>query len=176
MPLWPTDETVFRSIAAELDYVHFINKAGDISNDLDTLTRTMLLLFLTAYIIVSVIVCFVYRGLDSVKICSVPLLMVLAVLAALAASNIPIGFFSVAALVLVFGLSLDYIFFMTGEKKREDRNLVLVGVAVSFFTTFISFGALTFSSFMPVYLFGLTVSAGLGAAFISAMILQSRAD
>ena len=174
MPIKPRDETVFRSIAGEFDNVHFINKSKDIGRDMDTLTKTMLLLFAAAYIIVSVTIFLLYPRLDSVKICSVPFLLVLAALAVLAANSISIGFFSVAALVLVFGLSLDYIFFLTGKKSRTEKNFTLLGVTVSFLTTLLSFGALALSSFMPVHIFGLTVSVGLGAAFISAIILQSR--
>jgi predicted exporter len=174
MPLKPTDETAFRAIAEEFGSVHFVNKAKDIGHDMDTLTRTMLILFLAAYIIVCVIIRFVFPWRDSLKICSVPLLLVLCALAVLAANSIPIGFFSVAALVLVFGLSLDYIFFMIGKKNKEERKLTFSGVTLSFLTTILSFGALAFSSFMPVHLFGLTVCAGLGAAFISALIFQSK--
>jgi len=176
MPLRPTDEAIFRSIAEDLDNVHFINRAQGIGRDLDTLTQTMLFLFLAAYIIVSVIIFFAYPWKDNLKICLVPLLLVKGALAVLAANGIPIGFFSVAALVLVFGLSLDYIFFMTGKKHVAEKKLSLLGVTLSFLTTFLSFGALALSGFMPVHLFGLTVSAGLGAAFISAIILQSRTD
>jgi len=39
---------------------------------------------------------------------------------------------------------------------------------------FLSFGVLVLSSFTPTHIFGLTVSAGLGAAFVFAMLLQSR--
>ena len=175
MPLHPKDESIFRAIADELNFVHFLNKSKDISADMDTLTKTMLLLFLAAYIIVSVIIFIMYPLRDSLKICLVPLILVIVSLTVLAINNISIGFFSVAALVLVFGLSLDYIFFMTGKKPKEEKRLNLIGVTLSFLTTLLSFGALAFSSFMPVHLFGLTVCAGLGAAFISALILQARA-
>jgi len=174
MPLNPKDESIFRSLAGDFENVHFMNKAKDISADMDTITRTMLLLFLIAYIIVSVIIFKVFPLRDSIKICSVPLLLVMSAAAVLAANNIPIGFFSAAALVLVFGLSLDYIFFMTGIKGKEERKITFLGVTLSFLTTLLSFGALSLSSFMPVHLFGLTVCAGLGAAFISSIILQSR--
>jgi len=173
MPLRPTDETVFRKIADEFDFVYFINKAKDIGADMDTLTRTMLYLFLAAYVIVSVIIFIAYPKKDSVKICSVPLILVIVSLTVLAVRNIPIGFFSAAALVLVFGLSLDYIFFMTGKKQKSEKKLTLTGVTLSFLTTLLSFGALSLSNFKPVHLFGLTVCAGLGAAFISAIFLQA---
>jgi len=102
----------------------------------------------------------------------VPLLLVVTVVATLGVNKIPLGFFSVAALVLVFGLGLDYIFYMIGKKHGEETKLTFLAVVLSFLTTLLSFGALVFSSFTPTHIFGLTVSAGLGAAFIFAMLLQ----
>jgi predicted exporter len=174
LPLKPTDEAIFRAIAEEFEQVFFINKAKDIGRDLDTLTRTMLLFFLAAYLVISVVVFVVYPRRDSVKICAIPLLLVLSALAILALNKIPLGFFSVAALVLVFGLGLDYIFYMIGKKHSEEIKLTSLAVVLSFLTTLLSFGALVLSNFTPTHIFGLTVSAGLGAAFIFAMLLQSR--
>jgi predicted exporter len=172
LPLKPTDEAVFRAIAAECDSVYFVNKARDIGRDLDTLTRTMLLFFLAAYIVISIAVCVAYPWRDSLKICALPLLLVLAALSALAVNKIPLGFFSVAALVLVFGLGLDYIFYMTGTKQGKEKSFTSLAVVLSFLTTLLSFGALVLSSFTPTHIFGLTVSAGLSAAFMFAMLLQ----
>jgi len=180
LPLKPTDgaslsdAAIFRAIAEELDTVFFVNKAKDIGRDLDTLTRTMLLFFLAAYLVISVVVFVIYPRRDSVKICAIPLLLVLSALAILALNKIPLGFFSVAALVLVFGLGLDYIFYMIGKKHSEEIRLISLAVVLSFLTTLLSFGALVLSNFAPTHIFGLTVSAGLGAAFIFAMLLQSR--
>jgi len=172
MPLNPTNEAVFRAIAEEFDFVFFINKAKDISRDMDTLTKTMLLFFLAAYLVVSVVVFIVYPKKDSVKICAIPPLLALSIIAVLAASKIPLGFFSVAALVLVFGLGLDYVFYTIGKKHEEEKKLTSLAVVLSFLTTLLSFGALVLSSFTPTHIFGLTVSAGLGAAFIFAMLVQ----
>jgi predicted exporter len=174
LPLKPGDEAAFRLIAEELDYVHFINKAKDIGSDLDTLTRTMLFFFLAAYIVISVVVFMVYPKADSLKICAVPLLLVVTAVAVLGLNKIPLGFFSVAALVLVFGLGLDYIFYMIGKKHGGEKALTSLAVVLSFLTTLLSFGALVLSSFTPTHIFGLTVSAGLSAAFIFAMLLQSK--
>jgi predicted exporter len=174
LPLKPKDEAVFRAIADEFDSVYFVNKAKDIGRDLDILTRTMLLFFLAAYLVISVVVCLVYPRWDSLKICAFPPLLVLFTLALLAVNKIPLGFFSIAALVLVFGLGLDYIFYMTGKKHGEEKPLTSLAVVLSFLTTLLSFGALVLSSFTPTHIFGLTVSAGLGAAFIFAMLLQTR--
>jgi predicted exporter len=174
LPLKPADEAVFRAIAEEFDSVYFVNKAKDISRDLDTLTRTMLFFFLAAYLVISVVVFMIYPRRDSLKICAVPPLLVLSALALLAANKIPLGFFSIAALVLVFGLGLDYIFYMTGKKHGKGKPLTSLAVVLSFLTTLLSFGALVLSNFTPTHIFGLTVSAGLCAAFIFAMLLQTR--
>jgi predicted exporter len=176
MPLKPKDEAVFRAIADEFDSVYFVNKAKDIGRDLDTLTKTMLFFFLAAYLVISVVVCVVYPRRDSVKICAIPLLLVLSVFTVLAVSKISLGFFSAAALVLVFGLGLDYIFYMTGEKSGTGKSITSLAVVLSFLTTLLSFGALVLSNFTPTHIFGLTVSAGLGAAFIFAMLLQNNSE
>ena len=174
MPLHAEDEEIFRSIASEFDYVHFVNKAKDIGRDLDTLTGTMLLFFLAAYVVISVIVCFIYPWKDSLKICVVPLFLTICTWAVLTVSRIPMSFFPAAALVLVFGLGLDYIFFMIQRKSGD--TYILLAVVLSSLTTILSFGALAFSNFVPIHMFGLTVFAGLGAAFISAMLLQGKKD
>ena len=174
LPIKPKDEKIFKAISQDYDYVHFINKANDISESMNKITKTMLFLFIIAYFIVSIIIFILFPVKESFKICSIPLLLVLSAIAILAVNNIPIGFFSLAALILVFGISLDYIFFMVNIKNLKEKNITLIGITLSFLTTLLSFGALAFSSFMPVHLFGLTVCAGLTAAFISAIILQSR--
>ena len=172
LPLHAGDEEIFRSIAGEFEFVHFINKAKDIGRDLDTLTRTMLFFFLAAYVVISVMICFIFSWRDSLKICAAPFFLVLCTWAVLAANWIPVGFFSAAGLILIFGLGLDYMFYMIA-RKRGDK-LTLLAVVLSFVTTLLSFGALAFSSFRPVHIFGLTVLAGLSAAFIAAMLLSAR--
>ena len=174
VPLHPGDEEVFKAIAGEFDFVHFISKTKDINRDLDTLTKTVLLSFLAAFLALCLIICFVYPWRDSVKICTIPIFCVIAVHAALAATGIPLSFFSVSALVLVFGLGLDYILYMAGGNQQTGKSLSSLAVILSFLTTLLSFGALAFSSFAPVHIFGLTVCAGLCAAFISAMLLGGR--
>jgi len=175
LPLHASSESIFRSIAREFDFVHFINKAADIGRDLDTLTRTMVYFFLAAYLIITVLICIVYPWRDSLKICLIPFFLILSALVVLTMNKIPLGFFSIAGLLMVFGLGLDFIIYMTGKNNSEGLKLPLTPLAVvlSFLTTLLSFGALIFSSFAPVHIFGLTVCAGLSAAFITAMLLQA---
>jgi len=168
------DEAVFRSIAAESEFAHFMNTAKDISRDLDTLTRTMLLLFLGAYALVSVIICLIYSWKDSLRICAVPFLLIFCTWAVLTANKIPMGFFPATGFVLVFGLGLDYVLYMISRKSGS--SFTPIAVILSFLTTLLSFGALALSSFRPVHMFGLTVLSGLSVAFITAMLLQGKKD
>jgi len=172
----PGDEGTFRAIAGEFDFVHFINKAVDIGRDLDTLTKTMAFLFLAAYIVIFILVRFFYPWRDSFKIGAVPLFLLLSTIAFLTAVKIPVAFFSAAALVLVFGLGLDFVIYMTGRKTHKKSQATVLAVFLSYFTSMLSFGALALSSFVPVHIFGLTVSVGLTAAFISTMLLTGKVD
>jgi predicted exporter len=167
------DEAAFKSIAEELDFVFFINKAHDISRNLDTITGTMLFLFLVSFIVISVLVFLVYPRSESIKICMVPVFIFISILAVLLVNKIPFNFFSAAGITLVFGLGLDYIFYICG-RGHDEKGISILAVLLSFLTTILSFGALALSSFVPVHLFGLTVSAGLAAAFISAMLLTGK--
>jgi predicted exporter len=175
-PFHAKDSGVFKSIADEHDFVYLINKEEDINSDLDIVTKTIVLLFFIAYFILAVIIFIVYPLKKSIKICITPVLGTLAVLAVLAVRKIPLGFLPISALILVFGLGIDYIIFMSGSKNGKDKKFASFAVLISFFTTVLSFGILSFSSFAPVNIFGFTVAAGLIAAFMFAMLLQGIAD
>jgi predicted exporter len=172
------DRDRFQAMAEELDFVFFMNKAEDIGKELDRLTRTMLILLFAAYAGIVLMVIIRYRRLTALRIAAVPLIMVLAVLAALAVSDTALGFFPMVGLILVFGLGLDYMFYRTdgGDAAGDKTGSRLTGFAIvlSYVTTALSFGALVLSTFVPVHVFGLTVFAGLSSAFISAMLISRR--
>jgi predicted exporter len=173
LPLHAKNEDRFRQIAKELDGVYFVNKVKDTGVELDSLTRIMLLLFLAAYIIIAVMIKIFYPWKQTLRICIIPFLLILVSLTVLACSNIPVGFFSAMGLILVFGLGLDYMFYITESEKQEDiHSLTVLAIFLSFATTALSFGALALSSFVPVHIFGLTVFSGLTTAFISAMLVS----
>ncbi|MDR2486003.1 MAG: hypothetical protein LBD55_11515 [Treponema sp.] len=175
LPLHANDETPFRAIAEELEDVFFINKVKDIGTELDTLTAVMLLLLLAAYILIALLILRFYSRKHTLRICLAPFLSALVCITVLACLDIPLGFFSAVGLVLVFGLGLDYMFYITENERTHEtdpgRHLTVSAIVLSFATTALSFGALTLSAFVPVHVFGLTVCTGLIAAFISSMLL-----
>jgi predicted exporter len=173
LPVNAADAGRFRVLAEDLDNVFFMNKAADIGQELDRLTRTMLILLLTAYVCIVLIAAFRYRPIDTLRIGAVPLIMTLAVLAVLAATDTALGFFPVVGLLLVFGLGLDYMFYRI-DGGAAGKSLTCFAIVLSYITTALSFGALVLSTFVPIHVFGLTVFAGLSSAFISAMLLSGR--
>jgi predicted exporter len=173
LPLRPVDEALFREIAAGQDQVFFVNKVKDTGTELDRLTAIMLALFLAALGVIAVVVRRFYSWGKTLRICAVPLLLALAVLAALSCLNIPLGFFAMVGLLLVFGLGLDYMFYRVeaAGAGADSRGLTAEAILLSFLTTALSFGALALSGFAPVHIFGVTVFAGLCAAYISTTLV-----
>jgi predicted exporter len=174
LPLRAAGEDQFRIIADKLSFVTFINTVQDIGAELDSLTRIMAMLFLAAYIIISAVVCVCYPLRDTLKICAIPLLLVLVTVTVLVLRDISLGFFSVTGIILIFGLGLDYMFYTVESKRSSGGSLTVFAIVLSFATTALSFGALALSSFAPVHIFGLTVFTGLTTAFISALLMSGK--
>ncbi len=176
LPLKADDETQFRIIAEKSNNLFFVNKVKDIGKELDSLTHIMLFSFLIAYIVIAVVIKFFYSWKNTIRICSIPFLTVLAILTVFAALNIKLGFFSVVGIILSFGLGVDYIIYTVESKKASNPPLTIFAIFLSFASTAISFGALALSTFVPVHIFGLTVFTGLSTAFICAMLLRDNSS
>jgi predicted exporter len=119
MPLNPKNEEIFKSIANEYDFIFFINKTADISLELDKLCEIMFQLFLIAFIAVTLLLLIFYPLKDLIQICLVPLFMVSSVIALFSVKAVSLGFFSVTALVMLFGLGMDYIIYIKGACSKN---------------------------------------------------------
>lgn len=164
------DYDTFKAISEKTNNVYFVSKSADVSRDLDKLTKIILLFFIFAYVLMFVMLKFFYNWKQSLKIISVPILIIIVTVAVFAILKINLEFFSVTGLILVFGLGLDYIIYMMESEKQdesENRFLEPFATMLSFLTTVISFGALALSSFQPVHLIGLAILIGLITAYIS---------
>lgn len=162
-----------RSLAEKIPGLTFMNKAEDISKGLDQLSEFIAKTFLLAFVLIVLMLKFFYSWKQVLKIVLVPLASLLSILAVFALLATRIEFFCMTGTVLVFGLGLDYVIYMAENSKRKksqpllqaEEGLEPLAILLSFVTTAISFGALAFSSFVPVHIIGLTVFAGLSAAF-----------
>ena len=155
--------------AADAQAVCFVDKVGDIAFELNRLTKIMLILLAAAFVVLILALAFFYKPKALAKVAAVPLLVLLCEAAVIAALKIPLGFFAVTGIILVFGLGLDYIIY-TVESGGDAVNSL--AVLLSFATTALSFGAIALSSFMPVHIFGTVVFFGLVAAWAAARVLK----
>jgi predicted exporter len=167
----PEEEKFFREYAANHDSVFFVNKVKDISSQLDVLSKSMLKMLALAFVAVVAILCFFYKIRVVLKIALVPLLVTLVTTAVLILAKIHISFFPITALVLVFGLGLDYIIYAL-EGSGQKSSLNSFAILLSFVTTALSFGALALSNFPPVHTLGLTVFVGLFTAVVTAFCVS----
>ncbi len=167
MPMHAADTAPFIRLAKENPDWFFMNKMQDAGAQLDRLTKLMLAFTGCAFVIMSFILRFFYGGKKLLKIITIPVLVTSSCFAALGALNIPLGFFPLTGIVLVFGLGIDYIIYTTEKSDRLNE----IAITVSFASSAISFCALALSSFPPVFMFGATVSAGLITAFLCTRLL-----
>lgn len=156
--------------------VFFVNKAADISRDMDVLTAIILKSFSVAFILIFIVLKFFYSLKQSLKIISVPLLIVLMVSSVFSIAKIHLEFFSITGMILVFGLGLDYVIYMAEAQKRKDssenKSLEPFAILLSFVTTAVSFGAIAMSSFIPVHLMGIAIVAGLVTAYLASFFYE----
>ena len=156
--------------------VFFILKVADLNKELNNLTFTVLVSLILVFVVLFVLLKFFYSWKQTFKITSVPVLIVLVIGAFFYAFDVPLEFFGVTGMILVFGLGLDYVIYMIENEKRneesENARLEPFAITLSFVTTAVSFGALALSNFMPVHLIGLSIFIGLTTAFMSTFFYQ----
>ena len=174
LPTRIIDEELYAKIAGQSDEIYYENKMKDLGLGLDSLTKLVAMLFCIAYLVIIIVLKFFYTWKQTLKIASLPLMCVLLIVAVFQILGNAVEFFSLTGIILVFGLGLDYIIYMIenlkreagAEKTSEFEKLEPFAIALSFVTTAISFGALVFSTFVPVHTIGLTITLGLIAAFV----------
>lgn len=152
---------------AEEQGIFFENKVSDVSGSLDSLTGFIFIMFAAAYVVIIAVLKIFYSFRQTLKIAAVPLLSVLSITAVFLLSGIRIEFFCATGMILVFGLGLDYIIYSTEHVKNNGETFAIM---LSFVTTAVSFGALAFSSFVPVHVIGLSIFTGLTTAFLCTVL------
>ncbi|MCM1322101.1 MAG: MMPL family transporter [Bacteroides sp.] len=167
LPSFVSDEIFYEALAEQFENVHYENRIRDKSSGLDKLTAQILVMFAIAFAVIGILMKFFYSWKDTLKIISIPILSVLIIFCVFVFADLKIEFFCVTGIILVFGLGLDYVIYKTENKENFTE---IFAIALSFFTTAISFGSLALSSFVPVHVLGLSIFSGLTAAFIAAIL------
>lgn len=168
MPMHFEDMEYCKMLAEKNSNVYFMNKMSDIGNELNNLTKLMFAFLLIGFIIMTCVLKFFYKWKDVLRIISIPIITIFSCVTMLGLFNIPIGFFSITGIILVFGLGIDYVIYAVESSERINS----LAIVLSFISSAISFGALAFSSFAPVFMFGFTVFVGLITAVLCTMLVK----
>ncbi|MBW3531768.1 MMPL family transporter [Shewanella sp. NKUCC06_TVS] len=104
---------------------------------------------------------------------AVPALAALLTLATLGLTGSPLSLFHALALILVFGIGIDYSLFFASAQNHGKA--VMIAVFMSACSTLLAFGLLAFSQTQAIHYFGLTLSLGIGLTFLlSPLILTTK--
>ena len=129
-------------------------------------TETAALFYLGIYLLIT----FRYGLRNSWRVIAPAVAGATTALAALGLAGIPLNVFSVFALLVLLGVSIDYaIFFAEDDEVSSSTSLAVV---LSAATTIISFGALYFSSTPALQSFGVVLSVGVLFAALLAPLAQ----
>ncbi|WP_299584896.1 hypothetical protein [uncultured Microbulbifer sp.] len=122
--------------------------------------RDQLLQLLPLIFIVVFFVTLIKVGIKrAVSIVALPSGAVLGTLAIIILQGAAINLFHVAALLLVFGIGIDYAIF-SHTSQKEEQHYTLIAIAMAGLTTLLGFGLLALSATPAIANFGLVLAVG----------------
>ncbi len=162
--------TALQDAANNLAGVTLVDKVGGVSRLFGDYRRMGVVVLLVAAVLVYIVLALRYgmrRGLQALLPTVAGGGLTLAWFGYLAA---PLTLFNVMALLLVLGVSVNYVIFLRAGIDR--RGAALLGVLVSAATTVLSFGLLAWSSTPALAQFGATLFVGVTATVLLAPLLE----
>ncbi|SIQ66810.1 Predicted exporter [Shewanella morhuae] len=153
--------------------VQIIDKVADISAVMGHYRLLTLKLLALALVIALLLFSLNFGFKKATVVVAVPALAALLTLATLGLTGSPLSLFHALALILVFGIGVDYSLFFASAKSHG--NAVMMAVFMSACSTLLAFGLLAFSQTQAIHYFGLTLSLGIGFTFLlSPLILTTQ--
>ena len=149
--------------------VKIFNLNEEINNALDNTAKTAVKMAVITYIIIFIAMIIFFNGMQALSIILVQLMSILINLSVHSIFNININIFSIFAMILSIGISIDYAIFFSNS--AADEEITFLAVFLSMMTTVLSFGTLFFSSFIPVKSFGLFLFIGVLTSFLISPVL-----
>lgn len=165
-----TSEDAFAKVAQEMPEVVWHNRRVELEKTFAATKKTLMVLLAIAWVAaaVSLIRRFGLRaGLLGAYTVA---LSMLASLAATTLLGLPINLFSLFALILILGISIDYVVFFLEFQNAAETTLRAMIVALT--STLVSLGILTLSHTAAVMNFGWVLSIGVLTAFIFAPLAK----
>ncbi|WP_299493294.1 MMPL family transporter [uncultured Shewanella sp.] len=146
------------------DAVKMVDKVADISHIMGQYRQLTLGLLAIALLLACLIFSIRFHFKLALIIVAVPASASLFTLALLGIIGSPLTLFHALALILVFGIGIDYSLFFAEAKK--DSAGVMMAVFLSACSTLLAFGLLAFSDTPAIHAFGLTLLLGIGFTFL----------
>ncbi|MCL1091069.1 MMPL family transporter [Shewanella profunda] len=153
--------------------VQLIDKVADISTVMGHYRLLTLKLLALALGIALLLFSLNFGIKKAAVVVAVPALAALLTLATLGITGSPLSLFHALALILVFGIGIDYSLFFASTQNHGKA--VMIAVFMSASSTLLAFGLLAFSQTQAIHYFGLTLSLGIGFTFLlSPLILTTK--
>lgn len=150
--------------------VQLIDKVGEISKLMSHYRQLTLALLVIALIAALAIFTLRFGIKLAIIVVCVPAFSALLTLSALGLLQAPLTLFHALALILVFGIGIDYSLFFA-EAKQQTRG-VMMAVLMSATSTLLAFGLLAFSQTPAISAFGLTLLIGISFTFLLSPFIQ----
>lgn len=153
--------------------VQLIDKVADISAVMGHYRLLTLILLALALVIALLLFSLRFGVKKAAIVVAVPALAALLTLATLGLIGSPLSLFHTLALILVFGIGIDYSLFFANA--QQHAKAVMMAVFMSACSTLLAFGLLAFSQTQAIHYFGLTLSLGITFSFLlSPLILSTQ--
>ena len=162
-----TEETNSKII--ENENIKIFNINSEINEALDKTAKTAIKTAFIAYIIIFAFMIIFFNKKHAIVIIVIQIISILVNLNIHSIFNLSINIFSIFALILSVGISIDYCIFFS--KSKAEKEVTFLAIFLSMITTALSFGTLAFSGFIPVKSFGLFLFVGILTAFLLSPVL-----
>lgn len=157
------DLNQLQTTIAPIENTQLIDKVADISKVMAKYRNLTLGLLALILIIAGVIFSLRFGFKLAILVTAVPTLAAVMTLAMLGLFDSPLTLFHTLALILVFGIGVDYSLFFAESKQG---NGVMMAVFMSTCSTLMAFGLLAFSQTPAIHYFGLTLLLGIAVTFL----------
>ncbi|TLM75663.1 MMPL family transporter [Microbulbifer harenosus] len=158
------------NLVENLPGVSFHNPAATIAAVLEKQRDQLLLLLPLILLIASVVIALHAGWRGALGIAALPLAAVSCAFAAASVFSAGINLFHVAALLLVFGIGVDYAVFGYFS-HREEASYTLLAILLAGITTLLGFGLLALSQTPAIADFGFTLAVGTVATLTLAALV-----
>ncbi|QYJ75144.1 MMPL family transporter [Shewanella sp. FJAT-52076] len=158
---------------ATLPGVTLVDKVGDISKLMGEYRQTTLWLLALALFIAFGVFALRHPWKLAAAMVAVPALAALLSLSLLGLLGSPLTLFHALALLLIFGIGVDYSLFFAKDENREDGHRVMLAVLLSASSTTLAFGLLALSNTPAIHYFGLTLALGIGFTLLLSPLIHT---